>query len=362
MMDPRATLMGARCDTLPHHHSALMEANPMAWIAWRQFRTAAWLAVAALGLVTVLLAITGHNVANQWTSSGAAICQNQCGMAIHRFIGEANAGMNGGLYRATAVLMYVLPVLIGMCWGAPLIARELESGTHSLAWNQSITRTRWLTTKLAVIGTASAVTTGLLTWAVTSWAHHLDHARFYRITPLMYGARGIVPIGYALFAFALGVTLGMLIRRTVPAMAATLVVYVAAVAAMPLWIRADLAPVSHVTPPLDVTSIANLTISAPTSMQVVGGATPDNAWVLSNKTITATGQLFSWPPNPQACSDFRSIDNCTNWLGTLGLRQDITYQPAGHFWPLQWAETGLFVALAIALGGFCLWWTRRRLT
>lgn len=334
----------------------------MTWIAWRQFRTAAWLAAAALAAVTVVLAVTNNNVASLWTSSGAAICHTNCTTAFRTFAREATGGTNGAIYRATAVVMYVLPVVIGMFWGAPLIARELESGTHSVAWNQSITRTRWLTTKFALIGTATAVTTGLLSWAVGSWAHHLDHARFYRITPLMYGARGIVPIGYALFAFALGVTLGMLIRRTVPAMAATLAVYLAVVATMPLWIRADLAPIRHATPPLDVTRIDNLTISAPSSMQVVGGATPENAWVLTNKTITATGQLFTGPPNPQYCGDFRSIDNCVTWLGSLGLRQDVTYQPASHFWPLQWAETGIFVAIAIVLGGFCLWWTRRRLT
>ena len=115
--------------------------------------------------------------------------------------------------------MYVVPALIGIFWGAPLIARELETGTHRLAFNQSITRTRWLATKLAIIGTATAATAGLLSWAVTAWAHHIDHATGNAIRPQFFGARGIVPIGYALFAFALGVTLGMLIRRTVPAMA-----------------------------------------------------------------------------------------------------------------------------------------------
>ena len=33
-----------------------------------------------------------------------------------------------------------------------------------------------------------------------------------------------------------------------------------------------------------------------------------------------------------------------------------------HFWPLQFAETGIFLAAAVLLAGFCFWWTRRRLT
>jgi ABC-type transport system involved in multi-copper enzyme maturation permease subunit len=131
--------------------------------------------------------------------------------------------------------MFVVPPLIGIFWGAPLIARELEAGTHRLVCNQSVTRTRWLATKLAVVGGAAAATVGLLSWAVTAWAHHIDHAKDDRITPLVYGARGIVPIGYAVFAVTLDLTLGMLIRRTVPAMAATLAVYVAAVLSMPWW-------------------------------------------------------------------------------------------------------------------------------
>ena len=54
-----------------------------------------------------------------------------------------------------------------MFWGAPLIARELEAGTHRLAWNQSVTRTRWLAIKLAIVGAATAAVAGLLSWAVT---------------------------------------------------------------------------------------------------------------------------------------------------------------------------------------------------
>ena len=53
---------------------------------------------------------------------------------------------------------------------------------------------------------------------------------------------------------------------------------------------------------------------------------------------------------------------CHDWLNTLGLRQDLTYQPANHFWPLQFAETGLLLGLTAVLVGFCFWWTRRRLS
>jgi hypothetical protein len=261
-----------------------------------------------------------------------------------------------------SVLMYLVPALIGIFWGAPLIARELEAGTHRLAWNQSVTRTRWLTTKLAVVGGAAAATAGLLSWVVTAWGHHLDHVRYYPITPVVYGARGIVPIGYALFAFALGVTLGMLIRRTVPAMAATLAIYIAAVVSMPLWVRAHLAPVRNLNAPLELQKIQDFLIGPHSVMKVISGNMPSNAWVLSNDTITPSGAIFTGPADPRYCGDNVGPKACIDWVASLGLRQRLVYQPASHFWPLQWAETGIFVGAAVLLAAFCLAWTRRRLT
>jgi ABC-type transport system involved in multi-copper enzyme maturation permease subunit len=256
-----------------------------------------------------------------------------------------------------------VPPLIGMFWGAPLVARELESGTHRLAWTQSVTRARWIATKLTMVGGASAVTAGLLSWAVTSWGRHIDDAKYYRIAPLTYGARGIVPIGYALFAFTLGVALGMLIRRTVPAMAATLGIYILAAVSMPLGIRAHLAPQARSFTPLDLSRVHAFMVQAPSGkMTVISGVTPNQAWVLSNHTVTSTGQIFTGPASPQYCGPNQGAEACLNWVGTLDLRQQLTYQPASHFWPLQWTETGIFVVLAVLLAGFSIWWTRRHLT
>lgn len=334
----------------------------MIWFAWRQFRTLIWIAGSALIAVAALLTITGHNLAGQWAASGAATCHSDCGQSLSTFLQLVNGSANGLIYQATLVTMYVVPALIGIFWGAPLIAREIEAGTLRLAWNQSVTRTRWLATKLAIGAAAAAATIGLLTWAITAWAHHIDHAKHGWIAPWVYGARGIVPIGYALFSFALGVTLGMLIRRTVPAMAATLAVYVAAVVSMRLWIRVHLVPTSHVTPPLDLARIQMMARMADGSMLIVGNG-PQDGWTLSNSTITPSGQIFVGPADPQYCgASDNSLSSCWDWLSTLGLRQDLTYHPASHFWPLQLVETGIFVAAALGLVGFCFWWTRRRLT
>lgn len=181
-----------------------------------------------------------------------------------------NSSYNEVVYQFASYAVYGVPALLGIFWGAPLIAREIEAGTLQLVWHQSITRIRWLATKLGIGIGAAAASAGLLSWAITAWAHHIDHTQQNRIEPSIFGARGIVPIGYAVFAFVLGVTLGMLIRRTVPAMAATLVSYVAVVVSMPLWIRAHLVPATHTTPPLNAGGIAEMAYGAGMPMRVVG--------------------------------------------------------------------------------------------
>ena len=334
----------------------------MIWFTWRQFRIQTWVTVGALAALGVLLFVTGQSIASAYADAKVAMCQADCAAAFESFLAQVYSSASGTVYNFTMATMYVVPALIGVFWGAPLVARELETGTHRLAWTQSVTRTRWLASKLAIVGAATAATAGLFTWAVTSWAHQIDGAIGNRITPFVYGARGIVPIAYALFAFALGVTAGLLIRRTVPAMAATLAIYIAAVVAMPLWIRAHLTPALHATPPLDLDAFQQLSLSENNELRIVGGGGPSDAWVLSNQTITPSGQVFTGPANLQYCGPNAGPQTCLDWLGTLGLREDISYHPADHFWRLQWTEAGVFVAAAIVLVGFCFWWTRRRLT
>jgi ABC-type transport system involved in multi-copper enzyme maturation permease subunit len=335
----------------------------MTWFTLRQFRTTAWISMIGLAVMALLLGITGHNLADQWSSSGAATCHGSCESAFQAFLQLVTSSVNERVYQASLLLVYVVPPLIGIFWGAPLIARELEAGTQRLLWTQSVTRTQWIATKLAVVGTAAALTSGLLTWAVTIWSRHIDDVDDPRITPAIFGARGIVPIGYALFAFTLGVCMGMLIRRTVPAMATTLAIYIAAVVSMALWVRAHLVPAAQSTLPLDISRIHGFGISEHGVMEVVGGAEPSNVWLLTNNTITPAGNIFTGPASPQYCSNPNQGPRaCLDWVGSLGLRQEISYQPASHFWALQWIEFGIFLAAAVSLAAFTIYWTRRRLT
>jgi ABC-type transport system involved in multi-copper enzyme maturation permease subunit len=330
----------------------------MTWLTWRQFRSQTWVAVGAIVVVGSALVIFAQVLAQMYVDSGATTCHDACEGAIRNFLTQARSGATGLIYNAAIILVYVAPALIGAFWGAPLVARELEAGTHRLAWNQSVTRTRWLATKLAIVGLAGMATMGLLTLGVIWYSHHIDQGTSEQVTPLLFGARGIVPIAYGAFAFAVGVTAGVLIRRTVPAMAVTLVVYLGAAVVMPLWVRGHLLPASNRTTPLDTSTIIGLEITNGRKLTVLG-STDMPGWVLSNQTITPAGDPFTGPPDPQYCGPDAGPRECMHWIGTLGLRQSITYQPGSHFWPLQFIEAGIFLAVAAALLLFCLQWTRR---
>jgi hypothetical protein len=172
--------------------------------------------------------------------------------------------------------------------------------------------------------------------------------------------RGIAPVGYAAFAFAVGVTAGLLIRRTLPAMAVTLAIVVAVTYAFPVWVRPRLLPPAQTTVPLSSASI--------NGFELVGGgrllvqtAPPDlpGAWILSTQlTIQGGGPAVTIPATQACASNTSSGQTCTAYIESLHLRQTVTYQPASRYWPLQWCETAIYLALALTLAGLCLWWIR----
>ena len=331
----------------------------MIWFTWRQFRSQTVIAAAALAALGVLLLVTAGIITNLYAD--VAACHSDCASVVSTFLRQFRASFAFPTYLAALGAAYLLPPLLGIFWGAPLIARELETGTHRLVWNQSVTRTHWLTVKLAAGCAIAATSTGLLSWAVTVWSQRVDSASHDRMLPLLYGSRGIVPVGYALFAFLLGVTTGMLLRRVVPAIAATLAIYVGAVVAMPLWVRAHLVPVEHETITLDAQNIQGLSMSPGSGTIDVVGKEIEGAWTVGNRTISSDGTTFTGPADFTKCGPDGSPVKCEEWLGSLGLRQDLLYHPGNHFWPLQWAEAGVFIGLAALLAAFCFWWIRHRI-
>jgi hypothetical protein len=353
----------------------------MVWLTWRQFRAAAGMTAAALLVVAAVLALTGPGLAADY-AAGIADCapSDGCARFFDRFFDEFQTP-----FLAVTVVVLVLPGLVGLFWGAPLIARELEAGTHLLVWNQSITRTRWLAVKLTFTGLAAMAAAGLCGLGVTWWATPLDQAAapgFTLMDPLVFAARGIVPMAYAAFALVLGVTVGMLVRRTLPAMAVTLAAFTVLQIAIPLLVRPHLLPPVTGTfelSPENMDSFGMPRDGGPPQVlvdQAIPGHT--GAWVLSSRLVDPSGSpvggdaggatvQVSTTSGPCAASAMREQersgpDGCVAEVNRLGYRQEATYQPFDRFWPFQWMETGIYALLTLGLTWFCFWWIRRRLS
>ena len=332
----------------------------MMWLTWRQFRAQAIAAAAALAVLAVILGVTGPHLARLYAASGLAACHahGNCATLTASFLSQVKSGSYPLLYFLGAGILYLTPALIGIFWGAPLVTRELEAGTFRLALNQSVTRTRWIAVKLALTGLVAMATAGLLSLMITWWASPVDRAggfpvslgQLSRFSPQLFGARGIAPVGYAAFAFALGVTAGVLIRRTVPAMGVTLAIFAAVQIIVPGWVRPHLIAPAHATAAVRVT-LNDIKVAS--SGQLTVPANIPGAWVISNQTITTAGHVFVLPDTPACQSGTQQA--CNAWLASQHLRRVITYQPASRYWALQWYETALFLALAAALAGCCIW-------
>ncbi len=331
----------------------------MIWLTWRQLRVQTLVAAGALAVLAVMFAATGPQLAHLYDTTVATCgAHHDCQTAVSAFMSQ-----DSFLQKLTNFVMQVIPALIGAFWGAPLIAHELEAGTHRLAWTQSVTRSQWLAVKLGLAALASMAAAGLLSLMVTWWSSPLDRVGPGLLDPGVFGERDIAPIGYAAFAFALGVTAGLLIRRTVPAMAVTIAGYAGVQVAFSLGLRAHLiAPIR---------AVSSLSLGRATSMAITTpgdhlslGVTPSlpGAWIYSSQVTTASGST-NLGTAPQSCLPGSStIHACNAAIGRMHLRQVVIYQPASRYWAFQWYETAIYIALALALAGLCFLWARHRLS
>ena len=202
----------------------------MGWVTWRQHRaTLAWVIV-FLGVLAVAMWQAGRQLHSAYATALAA-CQPPVHSLACPGATIAFDGTNG--FLGNGFLLQAVPVLIGAFAGAPVLARELETGTFRYAWTQAFGRWRWTLAKLVPLAVALAAVAGVFS-LVFEWYYqpyfvaanqNLSLTEYTPFFPGLFDLRGIGFAAWTLVAFAIGALAGTLIRRVVPAIAATLVAY-----------------------------------------------------------------------------------------------------------------------------------------
>jgi hypothetical protein len=278
----------------------------MTWVSWRLARPSVIGSAVFVTVLAAYLLVTGFHLREVIDSSGLLTClahggsRQTCSDQSLTFYRTLNS-LTGG----QPVVSYValLSGVIGVFVGAPLLAREHETGTIRLARTQSVTRGRWFASRVLVSGAVVVVAQSALTLVITYWRGPSDQLDG-RFEPTGFDILGIVPLGYAVLAFAVGVTAGGLLRRTLPALGLTLAAWLAVRLVVENVLRGRF--------------IEPLTVSYTDRPPAVlpSGAAGD--WVMETKI-------------PKPGSGFPTV---------------YIYQPADRFWTFQLLEFGICVGLA----------------
>jgi hypothetical protein len=324
----------------------------MTWVIWRQYRGAAARAGGILAAFAVLFLITGLLDAAHWHTALVNCAKGgTCGDLAR------TVSLGSGPVHALTFLTLAVPLLFGMFWGSPAVAGERETATVQFAWTQSITRRHWLAVKTGWLLLAGAVFGGAVAGIITWWYAPVNSLHQGQFTHGFFDMQGIVPIGYAVFAVALGIAAGTLIGRSLPALAVTGGVFLAIRLVVTYWVRVHYMPA--------VTTIYSVTQAF----------TPKGAyWPLAQGVVLPGGQLTTnvsvgpgyvmsgstGPTIPATCQAAGQVNSTLACMARLGYRSFATYQPGYRFWPFQFIETGLFVALAGALIAVAFLVVRRR--
>ncbi|MCW2929650.1 MAG: transporter permease [Actinomycetia bacterium] len=319
-------------------------------MTWLQYRYQGALAAGLLAVLAVVLVVTGLHAAQVWHSALAGCAQDGSCASL----GSSQLSLGSSLVQGLVVATAAVPLLPGLFWGAPMVAQEAEAGTYQFAWMQSITRRRWLAVRAEWLLLGATVLAGVVSALATWWsgpdtALHADAFQVGRFDVI-----DIAPVGYAVFAMALGICAGALLRRTIPAIATTL----AGFAALRVLTSEVLRP-HYITPVTVYYSLAQGFVPSGSYLQVSQGVVGPNGQPPAADPGSLAWQGFPIPaPCRQAFASLgpKGVPSC---LTAHGYRGYLTYQPASRFWAFQGIETGIYLVLAAALLGVTFWVVKR---
>ncbi len=290
----------------------------MTWLVWRQHRAAFWTILGASALAVACIVFQ-----------------------------RSRLQIDGYTHMSTGLRL--IPILLGVFLGAPLFAGDLKNGTAKLVVTQSVSRTRWLTTKLALTALVVVVSTVALSLAFGWWwnLYKSEVTATEWISESTFNNTGPVPVALALLSVFGGVAIGVVLRRTLTAMVVTLGF---TVVVQLVW--------SHFLLSLGnvVTSTTSRGVIAETAIQTLptGAHRMDGA----NPYLTGDGKLLGWDTCADAQTE-QARELCLQRADVVGWSVD--YLPISQMNGMQWFGASILLALTAAVTVFLFFWGRKRL-
>ena len=308
----------------------------MVWLTYRQHRLElGTLVLGALVVAIALVAIVQY-VAAQRVDIGLDTCPNFAGPDCSAKFSEFER--RTAQLRGFVLALYVYPVIVAAFLAGPIFSRDFERGTYRLAWTQGITRLRWAMTKLGIV-VGVAVLGALVIAVVGGQARVL---MFGRTDPwATFDFEGPAFVSYLVFAVALGTALGVLLRRTIVAMLASLMVFVGVRVLVEWKLRPNY--LETVTSPAGGPNITPV---------------PADAWHLGVRYVYSSGVDFPQDQYDALMRNFRGGDFYA-YLSSHDAFALSFYHPADRYWLFQSIEAAIFLGLSLVLVLATVWLVRR---
>ncbi|MFD6277909.1 ABC transporter permease subunit [Streptomyces sp. NPDC060209] len=299
----------------------------LTWLVLRQHRTTLWCILALVVLGSLWIVYQRAQLIDLLAAAGWP--EKSVPLPV---VGE-------GYSRLTSLLT-LLPGILAVFLGAPLIAADQEQGTAQLVTTQSVTRRRWLVAKLGwcllITLVACSVLSAVFTWW---WRPYRSVLADHWMDASVFDATGPVLPALALFLTAAGFTIGILLRRVLASMVVTFVFCVAAQTAWGMY-RDLLGTPRTITYPLNGEFPAFL----------------DDAYEVDRWVGSADGQLYGWGSCAEATE--KATNACIEELGIVN--NVFQYLDYGQMAAMQWTGAAILLAGTAALTSFALWWASQR--
>jgi hypothetical protein len=200
---------------------------------------------------------------------------------------------------------------------------------------------------MLTVGTLFAA---ILTAALTWWngpLEAIDADTYSRIQPGFFELHGIVLTASLCFAVAVGVLASAVIRRTVPAMAASIPAFLLSWFGLPR-LCSRLLPVHE-------------------QLYAVGTTNPRQGlgdWTITDVPFDHSGNLValrSICPLQQSVPKTEGVKQMQQCFIDQGMQFRDLYHPLSQFWALQGIDGALLLTASIALFSLAGWWTTHRI-